>query len=103
MDLKRLSGSQLRETLMKMSSASAAGCDCWRIDELKRLPEQFFDRLASMFTVVEETGIWPAAICEGIVSLISKGEGTEPSKLRPIGVMSAIIYIVYGPPQEYAK
>ena len=39
---------------------------------------------------MQQTGVWPAALCESIVSLITKGEGTSPLKLRPIGVMSAV-------------
>ena len=34
--------------------------------------------------------MWPQALSQGVVSLISKGEGSAPSKLRPISVMSVI-------------
>ena len=90
MHADRPTGEQLRAALMRMRSTSAPGCDGWRVDELKRLPVQLLDRLADLLDVVEENGVWPAALCEGIVSLITKGEGTSPLKLRPIGVMSVI-------------
>ena len=91
MELEPLSGEQLQATLMRMRSALAPGCDSWRVDELKRLPLLFFDRLAYMLNIVEDTGLWPDALCESVVSLISnKGEGTSPLKLRPIGVMSVV-------------
>ena len=90
MQIDALTGDQLRATLLRMRSASAPGCDSWRVDEFKRLPMPFLDRLASLFDVVEQTGVWPAALCESVVSLITQGEGTSPLKLRPIGVMSAV-------------
>ena len=43
-----------------------------------------------MFHTIEETGSWPSALTVGIISLISKGEGTSPLKLRPVGVMSCV-------------
>ena len=76
MHLDPLDGQKLRATLMRMRSASAPGCDGWRVDELKKLPLPILDRLADLLNIIEETGVWPAALCEGIVSLITKGEGT---------------------------
>ena len=90
MQVDRLDGERLRSTLSRMKSNTACGCDGWRMDELKRLPVPLLDRLASIFNAVEETGSWPAALTVGIVSIISKGEGTSPLKLRPIGVMSCV-------------
>lgn len=43
-----------------------------------------------MFDIIEDPGAWPSALTAGIVSLISKGEGTIPLKLRPIGIMSVV-------------
>ena len=68
----------------------ARGADSWKVDELKLLPVNMLDRLACMFDLIEEHGSWPQALTKGIVSLISKGEGSEPSKLRPIGLMSCV-------------
>jgi hypothetical protein len=48
------------------------------------------DRLACLLCKVEETGIWPNDLTQGLITLISKGEGTEPTKLRPIGIMSVV-------------
>ena len=90
MNFDDITGSLLRSSLMRMRSKSAPGCDGWRVDELESLPLALLDRLACLFNVVEETGVWPHALCEGIVSLITKGEGTDPLKLRPIGVMSVV-------------
>ena len=88
--LQAMDGTRLFRTLGRMRSKSAAGCDGWRAEELKRLPIPLLDRLATMFTAIERTGVWPRALTVGIVSLISKGEGTSPLKLRPIGIMSVV-------------
>jgi len=90
MTIAILTGGKLRATLGRMRSTSAPGCDSWRVAELKKLPLAFFDRLACLLNVIEETGEWPSALCESVVSLIDKGEGTSPLKLRPIGVMSVV-------------
>ena len=73
-----------------MANKSAPGADGWRARELKALPDCLLDRLAVLFNHIEQDGIWPDALKLGLVSLISKGEGTAPSKLRPITVMSAV-------------
>ena len=48
------------------------------------------DLLAHVLNVIEETGVWPHALTIGTISLVSKGEGTSPSKLRSIGIMSVV-------------
>ena len=49
-----------------------------------------FDRLADFFNTVEQIGVWPKAFMTGLISLISKGEGSAPLKLRPLTVMSSV-------------
>jgi hypothetical protein len=39
---------------------------------------------------VEEVGRWPSALTEGYITLIPKGEGMEPTAMRPLSVLSAI-------------
>jgi len=90
MRLEPLGGERLRRTLLRMKSKSAPGCDSWRVDELKRLPIALLDRLATLFNIIEDTGSWPKALTIGLISLISKGEGTSPLKLRPVGIMSVV-------------
>jgi len=90
MYLDDLDGQKLLRVLRRMRSKSAPGMDCWRVDELKQLPVVFLDRLACLFSLIEETGLWPDDLTKGIVSLISKGEGSKPTKLRPIGLMSCV-------------
>ena len=90
MNCADLTGNALRETLGRMANKSAPGADGWRASELKALPDALLDRLAALFNIIEIHGKWPEALQLGLVSLISKGEGTAPDKLRPITVMSAV-------------
>ena len=90
MRVESLTGVLLSQVLRRMRSKSAPGADLWKVDELKHLPVNMLDRLACMFDLIEEHGSWPQALTKGLVSLISKGEGSEPSKLRPIGLMSCV-------------
>ena len=90
MKVDDVTGELLHKTLARMRSKSAPGCDGWHVDEFKRLPQVLLDRVACLLNMVEETGMWPDALCQGIVSLITKGEGTDPLKSRPIGVMSVV-------------
>ena len=85
-----MSVSALQETIRRMASNSACGPDGWRAGELKALPEAMLERLVVMLTVVESSGRWPEALATGFISLIPKGEGAAPEKLRPISVMSVV-------------
>lgn len=58
--------------------------------ELQALPLQLFEKLAQVLNLVEETGTWPVPITRGLISLIQKGEGSAPQKLRPIGLKASV-------------
>ena len=85
-----LDGEKLRAACKKMKSASAPGADGWRVAELQVLPLQLFEKLAQVLNLVEETGTWPVLFTSGLISLIQKGEGSAPQKLRPIGLMASV-------------
>ena len=57
---------------------------------MQTLPFQLFEKLAQVLNLVEETGTWPAPLTCGLISLIPKGEGSPPGKLRPIGLMASV-------------
>ena len=73
-----------------MKKSSAAGADGWRVAEIFALPDAFLDQLACILNLVEETGAWPQALLEGVISPIHKGEGSVSTKFRPIGIMSVV-------------
>ena len=90
MQVTAISGEELASLLSRMSGSSSRGAEGWGVEELKRLALPVLDDLAELLNTVEATGVWPQALREGLVSLISKGEGASPNQLRPITVMSAI-------------
>eukprot|EP00973_Karenia_brevis_P056941 7920621-Karenia_brevis.AAC.1 len=90
MTVERLTGERLRSVLLKMRAASSSGADGWRVSELRKLPDVLLDRLAEVFNMIEERGVWPVSLERAVVSLIPKTDSTEPGDLRPISVMSVI-------------
>ena len=89
-EVAALAGEDVARMLSRMRGSTSRGADGWSVGELKRLPVPLLDDLASLFRAIETTGVWPSALQEGLVSLISKGEGARPCDLRPITVMSAV-------------
>ena len=85
-----LNGEKLKNVCKKMKSASAPGADGWRLAELQALPLQLFEKLAQVLNLVEEIGTLPTPLTCGLISLIPKGEGSAPKKLRPIGFMASV-------------
>eukprot|EP00660_Eupelagonema_oceanica_P019356 gene19356-biopygen31077 len=90
MEVTDITAQQLRDVLKRMGKHQAAGMEGWRPAELKKLPVPLLELLAQMFNVVEETGAWPAALQRSLITLIPKGEGAEPLRMRPISVMSSV-------------
>ncbi|KAJ9434680.1 hypothetical protein DIPPA_19658 [Diplonema papillatum] len=57
MDLRDVTGSELRDVLNKRKKkTTACGVDGWRLDELKALPDELLDGFATLFNLVEERG-----------------------------------------------
>ena len=90
MDVVDMTASDLRRTMGRQKSKSAAGLDGWRVAELKSLPTFYLERLAELYNTIETTGTWPKALTRARISLIQKGEGAEPPQQRPISVASAV-------------
>ena len=86
-----LNGEKLKNACKKMKSASAPGADGWRVAELQALPLQLFEELAQVLNLVEETGSWPTPLACCLISLIQRGEGSAPQKLRPIRFATSCI------------
>ncbi|KAJ9463785.1 Retrovirus-related Pol polyprotein from type-2 retrotransposable element R2DM [Diplonema papillatum] len=91
MDLRDVTGSELRDVLNKRKKkTTACGVDGWRLDELKALPDELLDGFATLFNLVEERGEWPKGMLTSLVSLIPKTDDTSPTNLRPITVTSCV-------------
>ena len=94
-----LTGSMLCQAIKEMSPSSP-GLDAWNIEELQILQKYcpwVYDPLASLLTVIEDTGTWPMSVISGYTSLIPKDQeqAEDPTQLRPITVLS-ILYRIWG-------
>jgi hypothetical protein len=90
LELPPLQTADLRDTLRRMSARQAAGVEGWRVAEVQRLPDLLLAQFAELFGVIENTGQWPDALSDALVTLIPKGEGAQPLQQRPITVASVI-------------
>ena len=59
-------------------------------ERAEKLPLVFLSRLADFFSLVEDTGTWPASLERAVVSFIPKSDRFAPLDLRPISIMSPI-------------
>ena len=94
MRVEALTGSRLKRKFKTMDFTTS-GLDGWGLAELRALPLPVHDMLADILNRVEETGTWPDAIAQGVITLTPKGEGDDPIKMRPISVLS-LIYRAWG-------
>ena len=91
MQLPRLSGAMLHEVVQK-KSPTAGSLDGWGWRELKALPAAWFDKLASLFTLIEEEGVWPDGLLDGYIAMIPKSDGdSTPLGQRPCAFFRLLI------------
>ena len=91
--LSPLTVDAIREIAQKKSSQTSCGVDGWRMREIAALPDPLLSAFVEVFDAIEEHGIWPDGVLDSLVTLIPKGEGSDPLKLRPITVTSALYRI----------
>ena len=92
--LPPLTGDVLAEVVQKKKS-TAGGLDGWGWKELKALPPPWFDGLARILRLVEETGIWPDGLLDAYVAMIPKSGGdATPLGQRPLCVLP-VVYRVW--------
>ena len=72
------------------SGSAVGGLDSWRTYELQQLPIVFWDAMATLLQSIEAPGVWPQSMLHVNVTMLSKGEGTEPGKLRPISCAAVL-------------
>ena len=92
-DLPRLTGQMLYDVVHR-KNVSAGGLDDWGWRELKVLPVSWFDELARILTLVEETGVWPDGLLDAYIAMIPKTDGdATPVGQRPLSVLPVVYRI----------
>ena len=85
--LPPLSGDMLRDVVLG-KKPTAGSLDGWGWREFKALPVAWFDKLASIFTLVEEDGVWPDGLLDAYIAMIPKADGdSTPLGQRPLCVL----------------
>ena len=74
-------------------SATACSLDGWGWRELKALPVSWFDELARILTLVEDTGIWPDGLLDAYIAMIPKTDGDATLGQRPLSVLPVVFRI----------
>ena len=89
-----LTAEQVREAVDTMPARRSPGLDHWTVQQLKGLPAEAWVSLALILNRVEAEGRWPAALRGAKVVFLSKGEGMQVIKQRPIGILP-LLYRVW--------
>ena len=85
--LPPLTGDVLAEVVRRKKS-TAGGLDGWGWREL---PLPWFDCLARILRLVEETGVWPDGLLDAYVAMIPKSDGdATPLGQRPLCVLPVV-------------
>ena len=91
--LPPLTGDVLVDVVRRKKS-TAASLDGWGWRELKALPLPWFDGLARILLVVEETGVWPEGLLDAYIAMIPKSGGdAAPLGQRPLCVLPVVCRI----------
>ena len=94
--LPPLTGDVLAEVVRGKKSTSG-GLDGWGWRELKALPLHWFDGLARILRLVEETGVWPDGLLDAYVAMIPKSGGdATPLGQRPLCVLPVVYRVWVG-------
>ena len=92
-DLPRLTGQMLYDVVHR-KGAAAGSLDGWCWRELKALPVSWFDELARILTLVEDTGVWPHGLLDAYIAMIPKTDGdATPLGQRPLSVLPVVYRI----------
>ena len=92
-DLPRLTSQRLYDVVHR-KSATAGSLDGWGWKELKVLPVSWFDELARILSLVEDTGVWPDGLLDAYIAMIPKTDG-DAALLgqRPLSVLPVVYRI----------
>ena len=92
-ELPGLTGQMLFD-VVRRKSATVCRLDGWGWRELKVLPVSWFDELARILTLVEDTGVWPDGLLDAYIAMIPKtdGDATHLGQ-RPLSVLPVVYRI----------
>ena len=92
-ELPGLTGQMLSDVVHR-KSATAGSLDGWGWRKLKVLPVSWFDELARILTLVEDTGVWPDGLLDAYIAMIPKTDGdATPLGQRPLSVLPVVYRI----------
>ena len=72
--MPRLTGQMLADVVQR-ESATAGSLDGWGWRELRVLLVPWYDDLARILTMVEDTGVWPDGLLDAYFAMIPKTDG----------------------------
>ena len=91
-----LTGQMLADVVQR-KGATVGSLDGWGCRELKVLPVAWYDELARILTVVEDTGVWPDGLLDAYIAMIPKSDGdATPLGQRHLSVLP-VVYRVWAP------
>ena len=80
--------------VFELPRLTAGSLDGWEWRELKVLPVSWFDELARILTLVEDTGVWPDGVLDAYITMIPKTDGdATPLGQRPLSVLPVVYRI----------
>ena len=82
-------------TFALRKSAAAGSRDGGGLRELKVLPVTWYDELARILTVVEDTGVWPDGLLDADIGMILKVDGdATPLGQRPLSAARELVQVL---------
>ena len=92
-ELPRFTGQMLADVVQR-KGVTAGSLDGWGWRELKVLPVSWYDELARILTLVEDTGVWPDGLLDAYITMIPKTDGdATPLGQRPLSVLPVVYRI----------
>ena len=88
-----LTGQMLADVVQR-KGATVGSLDGWGWRELKVLPVAWYDELARILTVVEDTGVWSDGLLDAYIAMIPKSDNdATPLGQRPLSVLPVVYRI----------
>ena len=86
----RLTGQMLADVVLR-KRAAAGSLDGWGWREMMVLPVSWYDELARILTLVEDSGVWPDGLLDAYIAMIPKSDGdATPLGQRPLNILPVV-------------